>query len=179
MTIVLLTAAAAQGVPTFSNAIGGSDVAYVGNTVTWGIPYQQPLQSGLQWTEAAFVPTVAPFSLGTITHWNYPQSLRSSPSAVDMTIFGAVTFTLSINETPNNPVPVDDIIGFPSVMPAWGNIEIIGFGPSASNILPSFASPEGGTNSTEIWAKAPERIPAPGALLLAAIGCLWVRRRRI
>ena len=172
--IIALTAATAHAVPSFSNAVGGSDVAYGPTSVSWGIPYAQPHQSGLEWLEAAYAPSPAPFILGELIHSNYPQAVGTSISAVILNTAG-IEITLLVNETPNIGGPVDDIITFP---PAFANrmgIEILGFGPTPTNILSSYSSPETGTNSTYLWASKP--IPAPGAFMLAIAGLACLRRR--
>jgi len=176
ITLILLIATAAQAVPTFSNAVGGSDVAYGPTTIRWGLPYHQPNQSGLEWIEEPLTPSSTPFILGELIHSNFPQKLNTSISQVDLNTHG-LTFTLLVNETPNVGGPVDDIISFPLVMPP-ASFEILGFGPTPDNILSYFASAENGMNSTYCWAEVPERIPVPGAFVLAVFGwCLCVRRR--
>jgi len=175
ITLILLTATAAQAVPSFSNAVGGSNVAYGPSSISWGVPYAQPYQSGLAWTEAAYTPSPAPFILGELTHSNYPQAVGTSISAVDLNTHG-LTFTLLVNETPNTGGPVDDIISFPAVMPQ-ASFTVLGFGPTPDNILPSYSSPENGSSSTFLWVSKP--IPAPGAVILCGIGALLVGRKRL
>ena len=175
ITLILLTATAAQAVPSFSNAVGGSDVAYGPSSISWGVPYAQPYQSGLAWSEAPYTPSPTPFILGELTHNNWPILVGTSISAVDLNTHG-LTFTLLVTETPNTGGPVDDIISFPAIMPQ-ASFTTLGFGPTPTNILPYYSSPENGANSTYLWAEAPERIPAPRAFMLAIAGLACLRRK--
>ena len=200
----------------WSNPVGGTDVGYsvaavpYGNgseaQVRWGEPYPDAdldPQSGL-----GFVGSAPPaqsfdlgdvFEIGMLTHFNNAVHLGTAVSAVDLTIAtsfddpagvsGSFTFTLAVDETENEPGPVDDVITFPvSVAPELAyvgeeryQLEIIGFGDDPGNLQSEFVSVEGQINSTKVWGRITAvPIPAPGAVLLVGLGTSFVgflRRR--
>lgn len=183
---------------TWDNWVGGSNVTTTtGNTtygnevedqVRWGIPFEQPNQSGLGFT--GIVPDTLPptlptltvavdevFAVGQLRHFNYPVGLGTSSSLVDLTLelgFAELasdqsfTFTFDIDETPNGDIPggVPDVITFPSSLPSQSfnyngtdyTLELLGFGDSADNYIDSFISPEGTINDTLLFARITENV---------------------
>ncbi len=169
--------------------------------VRWGTDVGNG-KSGLGFTGAASDSTFNigdPFAVGQLRHFNNSVALGSSSSAVDLTINlsfsnpsgleNSFLFTFGINETPNSPDPVDDFIFFPSSFPCETcviggtqyTLQLLGFGPNPDQLQDQFQSPEGSINSTLLWGRITSPIPAPGALLLGAMGTGligWLRRRR-
>lgn len=187
---------------TWTSVSGGTSVNGVGtNEVRWGTPGPSGigLQSGLRFDGAAppdvVVPEGVPFSLGDLSHFNEPLNAGTSANgadlAVDVTfsdpagVMTPFTFTFSINETPNAPGPPasDDIIGFPDSFPdetfqsggVTYTLELLGFGPTPDNILPEFSSPEGGTNSTMLWARIVRTPDGGSTLILLGLACGLLR----
>ena len=172
--------------------------------IWWGTEYQGQGQSGLGFTGATPPPDIFelgdPFEVGMLRHFNNPIEFGTHATAVDLTVSlafddpagvsGDFTFTLLINETLNSPGPVDDIISFPTTISSetieiGGNVyvlQLLGFGDTPGDLQDEFVSPEGGTNATYLWGRLTQpAIPAPGALLLGAMGTVlvgWLRRRR-
>jgi len=172
--------------------------------IRWGVPVTPAGQSGLGFTgimPAAVPPMIltpdTPFEIGQLAHFNNSQVRGSSVSRADlvlgMMISGAesdFTFHIDVEETPNitgDPWADRDIITFPEhfssetiVVDAQEyRLRLLGFGPSADSILPSFESGEGGTNTTLLWGELTV-VPVPGAVLLGALGLMaaGVRLRR-
>lgn len=172
--------------------------------IWWGTQSQGQGQSGLGFTGATPPPDTFdlgdPFEVGMLRHFNNPIEFGTHATAVDLTVSlafddpagvsGDFTFTLLINETLNSPGPVDDIISFPTSMSSetieiGGNVyvlQLLGFGDTPGDLQDQFVSPEGGTNATYLWGRLTQpAIPAPGALLLGAMGTVlvgWLRQRR-
>jgi len=178
------------------NLINGVGVAY-GNTsqdqIRWGTSTGYG-QSGLGFTGKT--PPSQPIALGTafevgqLVHFNNPTGGGTGSSAVDLILNLTVTngnvetqdfgFTLLINETPNttgNSWLDRDFITFPAAYASETitidgqayTLWLLGFGNAPDALLPSFASPEYGTNAALMWGKiAP--VPIPGAVLLGILG---------
>lgn len=150
----------------------------------------------------------ATFVLGVFTHNNFDiptdpgRTLGSANLSYQLGIAGAVpstygeTFTFQHNETNNSggcPVgvpPCADIVTFvPSAIS--GNfmlggqqylIDILGFGTSPGSPTSQFVSPEGSSNTTNLYARitTPNVVPEPStyALMAAGLAGLFMANRR-
>ena len=129
------------------------------------------------------------FELGQLEHFNNP--IRSGSQATEAflsvnVMFSAsatstVNFIFDINETPNSRggSAADDIITFPTgyssdffnVGGKDYTLQILGFGNNSSSYLSSFSSPEGGNNTTNLYASvAAAPVPEPATMLLFGTG---------
>lgn len=160
----------------------------VGNEmqVRWGRPLITD-KSGLGFEGIGGLPATVPvstaFKVGTLRHFNNEVGTDTAADSVDLTItldFSspvatvAGTYTLTVDETdnvgdpPESPISDDfiDIADSPSpqIIDLGGTLyefELVGFGPTAGEVTDQFRSPEGGTNSTFLWAKLTLVPPEP------------------
>lgn len=160
-------------------------------------------QSGLGFTGVASGASFAigdAFEVGRLRHFNMPVAADTSADSanlgVDLTfsdpggLSQTFNFALQIDETPNDQSDPSDYIYFPGsyapgVFDIGGTtytVQLLGFGDTPTSLQSQFNSPEQQTNSILLWGKVTTApVPAPGAIVLAALGVPlvgWLRRRR-
>jgi hypothetical protein len=209
-TSYALTLDSVSGV--WNSASGGTNISGLNtNEIRWGRPYygqSQDQKSGLLF-EGNAPPSLdfdidEAFSLGKLTHFNFPifsgGGAESTTLGIELTFSdpvysGNFEFTFGIDETPNAPGPPasDDFIAFPEsyakqtfeIGGDFYTLQLLGFGGSFDALIDEFRSPEGGSNSAQLWGQitTPSNpVPEPGTIALLGIGLVGlgiVRRKRV
>ena len=200
LTVVDITAS-------WSNIQGGQ---YVTNTVTgdgtaqlrWGYPATYAGKSGYDFnpTDTPFdVQAADPFVLGEFTHINEPILSGTAITGAQLDIFidigdgaGPYKFSFAHNETPNVGYPgccndivtISDLVTSDTVtiLNQLYTLTILGFSTDhGQTYTMEFSSPEGGSNSAELYAHFTTVTPLPAALplFLTMLGGLgWLKWRR-
>jgi len=152
------------------------------NEVRWGVPADTQ-QAGLRFDVVSTPRTISTdtaFSLGLLTHFNFPTSggpATLASLALDLTVTNSSTFNevfnfdFAIEETPNVPgdcppwqvsgTPCDDRITFPSAQSSETftiddvdyTLFLLGFGPTAGSLQAAFITEEGLANRATLWAE--------------------------
>ncbi len=162
---------------------GGNNISgLTTDTVRWGNPPTAgDPNSALEFNvNTGVVATNTPFALGDLTHENNPVTVPPTPSDATLDISMIITngnsegvlftFVFGIDDTVNtapcgpdqvSATPCDDIITFPNAISAQTvtidgvefNLALLGFGPTANNLLDKFVTEEGQDSTTTLWAE--------------------------
>jgi hypothetical protein len=162
-----------------NQTVGDQDI------VRWGFGLDHGRQSGLGFTGATGEFGNDPFLIGQLVHGNRVIWSGTGISSVDLsfdvaTDVGVFQFgpqTLMVDEIPNWGSYTEDTISLPAFGSAITNgytLNILGFGDDPDHLVSQLTTPERDYSTTYLWGQmmGPASIPAPAAIMMAAIGII-------